>query len=386
MAPIKHFDVIVIGLGTAGSATCMELARRGTAVLGIDAFTPPHTMGSHHGESRSIRRAYMEGTAYVPMAIRAWELWRKLEQDTGRRLLMETANLTIGPPGSPAVEGFLKSARTYDIPFEYLTAPDIHARWPQLNPPEDYTAGLEFHAGIICPESAVETFLAEADQAGADLIFNDPVVHWEERNARVSVNTAASSYEAGRLLLAAGAGNKALLCRSRTSLVVKRVPVCWVTPPREKAFSLNTFPVNFWQVPHELQDSIPVYDEAYALPVSRAGGMVKVAPHNGLADADLDHHMERATASEYDRIRTFIKRYIPDLAPQKIRSQVCLYTLTDDLSFWLGPLPGHRNVFISALSGHGFKFAPVLGEILSDMLMGNRSLFDVSMFDPGRAA
>jgi len=245
MAPIRHFDVIVVGLGTAGSATCMELARRGIAVLGLDAFAPPHTRASHHGESRSIRRAYMEGTTYVPMAMRAWDLWRRLEQDTGQSLLIETANLTIGPPDAPAIAGFLKSARSYHIPFEYLTALEVRARWPQLHVPSAYTAGLEIQAGIVFSESAVRTFLGEADRAGAVLHVDEPVLRWEETQTGIRVHTAACKYDTGRLLLAAGAGNTQLMTRSGTPLTVKRVPVCWVTAPRGKNFKIGSFPVNF---------------------------------------------------------------------------------------------------------------------------------------------
>ncbi|MGD9018318.1 MAG: FAD-dependent oxidoreductase, partial [Desulfobacterales bacterium] len=119
----------------------MTLARRGFKVMGIDKYRPPHDKGSHHGASRSIRRAYLEGTSYVPMALRSWELWRKLEKDSGQELLVKTGNLTIGPPESPAVAGFITSAQAYEIPHEYLTAIEIRKRWPQLSPPETFVAG-----------------------------------------------------------------------------------------------------------------------------------------------------------------------------------------------------------------------------------------------------
>ena len=122
---MQPYDFVIIGLGTAGSAACMTLARRGVRVLGIDKYRPPHTMGSHHGASRSVRRAYLEGTAYVPMALKSWELWRKLERDSGQDLLVETGNLTIGPPDSPAVEGFIASAQTYDVPHAVLSAVEV---------------------------------------------------------------------------------------------------------------------------------------------------------------------------------------------------------------------------------------------------------------------
>ena len=145
---MSAYDFIVVGLGTAGSATCMTLARRGFKVLGIDRYRPPHQMGSHHGASRSVRRAYIEGTSYVPMAMKSWQLWRKLEKNSGQKLLVKTGNLTIGPPDSSAVTGFIASAQTYEIPHEYLTATEVCKRWPHLSPPDTFVAGLEIEAGI----------------------------------------------------------------------------------------------------------------------------------------------------------------------------------------------------------------------------------------------
>ena len=117
---MSAYDFLVVGLGTVGSAACLELARRGHSVLGLDARHPPHNQGSHHGESRSIRRAYLEGSSYVPMALNSWESWQRLAHDNQTTLLIPTGNLTIGPRDCPAVAGFLSSAQAYDIPHQYL--------------------------------------------------------------------------------------------------------------------------------------------------------------------------------------------------------------------------------------------------------------------------
>ena len=379
----RQFDVIVVGLGTVGSSTCMELARRGDSVLGIDAFSPPHRWGSHHGESRSIRKAYMEGTAYVPMAFRSWELWRKLEHQTGTSLLVRTENLTIGPEDSPAVSGFLKSARAYDIPHEFMTAPEVRSQWPQLAIPQSFVAGLEKDAGILYPEAAVRALLEEAQRSGAILNINDPVLRWEEQNSHIRVMTPSGTYECRRLLLAAGAYNKRLMAQTDNTLSIKGVPVCWASPPGNGSFRLGRFPVNFWQIPHTEENPLG-YSEMYALPCVRSGGMVKVAPHNELSDTDPSQVVHPATEAEVRRVRGFIEQFIPELSAQHLRSETCLYTLTPDGHFWLGPLPGYCRVFVTALSGHGFKFAPVLGEILSDMLEGRKSPYDLSMFRPDR--
>ncbi|MCB2169606.1 MAG: N-methyl-L-tryptophan oxidase [Deltaproteobacteria bacterium] len=376
------YDVIVVGLGTVGSATCMELSRRGISVLGLDACRPPHKMGSHHGESRSIRRAYLEGTVYVPMAQQAWELWRRLEGDTGTRLLTPTGNLTIGPGDAPAVQGFLASARRYDIAHAILTAADVLRRWPQLAMPDNFVAGLEMEAGVVAPEKALIAMLAEAEKSGAVMRFDDRVTGWRDEGNHIRVKSSHGTYEAGRLLLSAGAGTKPLLGPLGKWLAPKRVAVHWVAPSSAQSFDLGSWPVNFWQLP--MKGKSGVYHELYALPVTRSNGRVKVAAHNHLEDCD-PLRVERTVApEEVAGIRRFMATYIPSLAIGDIHSDVCLYTMTPDGDFIIGALPGHANVFTTALAGHGFKFAPVLGGIMADMLEDKEPAFDVTRFSPDR--
>jgi sarcosine oxidase len=381
---MPSYDVIVVGLGTAGSATCMALASRGVSVLGLDAASPPHELGSHHGESRSIRRAYLEGSAYVPMALRAWELWRKLEQDTDTRLLSSTPNLTIGPEEGPALAGFLSSARTYDIAHEVLTAAEVRRRWPSLSPPDTLVAGLENEAGIMFPEAAITALLTEARKFGAVLKMNERVKHWTDKNGCVRITTSRGTYEAGRMLLAAGARNKSLLHGMGIPLVPKRVPVYWIAPPRQQDFSLGEFPVNFWQVPKPGSANTSRYMEFYFLPVTGISGRIKAAPHNNLADWDPDSPFEAVSALEKKEMRLLLRSYIPCLVHADMVAGSCLYTSTPDGEFALGMLPQHHRVALAALAGHGFKFAPVLGEILADVLLGNPPEFDIDMFSLNR--
>lgn len=378
------YDVIVVGAGTVGSATCMELARRGLSVLGLDAYRPPHLLASHHGESRSIRRAYLEGTVYVPMVQQAWELWHKLESDTRIKLLTLTGNITIGPGDAPAVQGFLTSARRYDIPHELLTAVDVRRRWPQLTPADNFMAGLEMEAGVIAPERALVAMLAEAEKAGAVMRFDERVQGWRDDGNHVHVQSSRGTYEAGRVLLSTGAGALPLLGTMGKWLMLKRVPVHWVAPPKARSFDLGILPVNFWQLPvTDMTDSEAFY-EYYALPISSSGGRVKVAAHNHLTDGDPSQVDRQVAPEEVAAIRRFMKNYIPSLALGDIGSDVCFYAMTPDRDFIIGPLPGYPNVFTVALAGHGFKFAPVLGEIMADMLEGKKPAFDVARFSPER--
>ncbi len=362
----------------------MALAARGVPVLGLDVASPPHQLGSHHGESRSIRRAYLEGSAYVPMAQRAWDLWRKLERDTGTRLLLRTPNLTIGPVDGPALAGFLASARAYDIPHELLTTAEVRRRWPNLSPPDTLAAGLEIEAGILYPEAAITAILTQAHKFGAVLKCNEGVAHWTEKNGCVRVVTSQGTYEAGRMLLAAGARNIYLLDRIGIPLAPKRVPVYWIAPPSRQDFSLGEFPVNFWQVPMPGSTNTSRCLEFYALPVTGISGRVKAAPHNNLDDWDPDSPYEAVSALEKKEMRLLLRSYIPCLAHADMDTGSCLYTSTPDGEFMLGMLPQHDRVALAALAGHGFKFAPVLGEILADVLMDKQPGFDIDIFSLNR--
>ena len=384
---MHHYDVIVVGLGTAGSATCMTLARRGVSVLGIDAFHPPHSLGSHHGESRSVRRAYLEGTAYLPMALRAWDLWRKLEKDAGERLLVTTPNLTIGPPDGPAVSGFMASARAGGISHDWLTAAETRKRWPPLAPPSHFAAGLEKEAGIVFPETCIRVFLAMAETAGARLQVDEPVTGWTATPGGVEVRTASGRYTAGRVLIAAGARSGRLLGVAGAMLTPKRVPVHWITPPDATVYRRGQLPVNFWQVPvYDTAGTRTAYREFYTLPAIKPGGRVKAAFHNHLADGDPEHPSPAVSMAEETAMRAMLERFLPPLSDRPMTSDTCMYTLTPDDHFVLGPLPQNENVFAVALAGHGFKFAPVLGEILADLLEGITPAMDMGFFSPERFA
>jgi sarcosine oxidase len=198
------------------------------------------------------------------------------------------------------------------------------------------------------------------------------------------VRTPQGQFEAGRLLLSAGAYNQTLLGEAGPPLAPKRVPVHWITPPQNRAYQLGTFPVVFWQIPVFESADGAGYREFYALPVTRADGRVKVAFHNGLADCNPTTMDRQVTAAEVAEIRLFLGKYLPALAGCDITSNVCLYTQTPDGDFYLGPVPGQAHVLVVALAGHGFKFAPVLGEILADLLTGRPPTFEIDLFSPGR--
>jgi sarcosine oxidase len=279
----------------------------------------------------------------------------------------------------------MASAQTYDIPHAVLNASEVRKKWPQLALPDTFVAGLEKTAGIVFPELSIHTFLAEAEKAGDDLAFDEPVIRWSENHGHVHVHTARSAYEAGRLLISAGAWANRLLDLPGNPLQPKRVPVHWIKVSKDPSLRLGHFPVSFWQVPdRERSEVLKNHAEFYILPVIGPSSQMKIAFHNQLADCDPLTLDRTVSPDEIDGIKDMIERFLPGLHDCPMTSEVCMYTMTSDGHFYLGKRTGSENVYCAALAGHGFKFAPVLGEILADLMIDVSPEVDTNMFSPDR--
>src|ERR671911_884899 len=169
------YDVIVAGLGGMGSSAAYHLAGRGKHVLGLERYTPAHDKGSSHGQSRIIRLAYSEDPAYVPLVLRAYELWERLEAETGQDLMNLCGGLMLGHRGSEVLEGSLRSAREHDLPCELLEADDVRHRFPALRPHPGTVALYEAMAGYVDPAAAMTAQRDLAADLGAELRFEEPV-------------------------------------------------------------------------------------------------------------------------------------------------------------------------------------------------------------------
>lgn len=246
-------DVIVIGLGGMGSAAASHLSRRGLSVLGLEQFGPAHDLGSSHGDSRMIRQAYYEDPRYVPLLLRAYELWADLEHDRPG-ILTITGGLMMGDANAATVTGSLASARAWALPHQVLDCGDIRQRYPTLNPTDETVAVLEERAGYVLPEETVRAHLARAAAAGADLRFDEKVRTWHvSPHGTVTATTTRGQYTADRLVVAAGAWAPDLL-HLRVPLRVERQLLYWFTPRDDiERYRANTHPVFIWDVGHGLQ-------------------------------------------------------------------------------------------------------------------------------------
>ena len=377
-------DVIVLGLGAVGSATAMQLAERGLRVRGFDQYAPPHKLGSSHGRSRIFRQAYFEDARYVPMLMRAYELWRKLEQDTHSSLLHETGALILGLPGGDLVQRSADSATQFGLPHQILEAADVHRRYPLFTVAKQAQALLEPDAGYLVPEDCITQQLRQAQRFGAQLHLDEPVLAWEADagGTGVSVHTAKGTYTAGRLVITAGPWAPQMLRELQLPLRVTRQILFWFQPEGGvKDFQPDRFPVYVFEAANGLP---PVYGFPLTGPESEG---VKVALH-GSDDVCTPSTVNReVTAADEATVRQRLATTIPRLAGRLLHAETCLYTMTPDEHFIIDVHPQHPAVtLISGLSGHGFKFAVVLGEVLADLAITGNSRFDLGLFSLERFA
>ena len=369
------YDVIVVGLGAMGSATAYHLAARGARVLGLDQHAPPHNLGSSHGESRIIREAYYEHPLYVPLVQRSYTLWERLAQDAGAPgLLTITGGLMMGHAESGLISGVRRSAEQYRLPVEVLKHSELQARYPQVMPLPGFTTLLDPRAGVLDPEACVRSHLTLAAQHGATLQMNEPVQKWSLHGDGVRVQTTRGSYDAARLVLAAGPWMKDLLGAQGPELTVERQTIVWFDPPGDRAqWSASQFPIFMC----EFDDGQMIY----GFPVGPRGW--KAAVHY---EGEPVEHVEamRRTVEPHDiaRVRSAVARLFSWVADATmLDSAVCPYTDTLDLRFVIDFLPGLPQVLVSSpCSGHGFKFASAIGEAQAELLLDGHSRFDLSPF------
>jgi sarcosine oxidase len=363
---VSQVDVIVVGLGGMGSAAAAHAALRGQRVLGLEQFQPAHDQGSSHGRSRVIRLAYFEHPAYVPLLRRSYELWRRLENLTGRTLLQITGGLMIGAPDSEVVAGSLRSAREHQLDHELLDAAEIHRRFPPLTPQRGLVALHEQDAGVLFPEEAIRAHLDVAMDNGAHLHFDERVENWDvTASGTIEVRTSRGAYKTGRLILAPGSWASSLFKIDWLPLEVEPQQLHWFLPGGGAApFAPARFPVYIWDVGAGIQ--------FYGFP-SDDDRRVKVA-------------FFRSKVRGEDALRAALRLCIPALGDgQLVETVHCKYTLTPDHHFVIGRHPDCENVVIaSPCSGHGYKFASVIGEILSDLAIDGATRHSIALFDPNR--
>jgi sarcosine oxidase len=367
----RHFEVIIVGLGAMGAAALFHLAKSGVRVLGVEQFKSPHALGSSHGETRVIREAYFEDPIYVPVVQRAYELWEQLSKEASVQLYLKTGGLMIGARGSTVADGALCSAREHNLPHQILDAGNIRKRFPGLNPRDDMIGILEPRAGILFPEKCIEAHLSLAGSHGAHISKDEKVLEWKTEKNLIRVVTDAQSYTCSRLIIAAGAWVGSLASKLGIRFEIERQVLHWFKPQKPELYGAQNFPIHLWEYEPGLM--------FYGFPDLGSG--LKVALHHQGEIADPEKLDRTIRAEDISIMRELLGRFLPEANGDYLRGTVCMYTNTPDGHFILDRHPENPNVIIaSACSGHGFKFASAIGEVLGDMAVGRAVKWDLNLF------
>ncbi|EUJ40664.1 N-methyl-L-tryptophan oxidase [Brochothrix campestris] len=375
-----HYQHIVIGAGSMGMAAGYFLANQGKEVLMLDAFNPPHEQGSHHGGTRLIRYAYGEGVEYVPFAIRASELWQTLQAETPREIFKQTGVLNVGRSDGVFVRNVCESAKTFELPLAVLTAAEVNEKWPGLTLPADLLGCFEPTSGILLVEECIAAYREAALKAGAELRLNSRVIRInpQQGNEPVTIETADGAvFTADAVIVSVGAWAGELLQQLDLKLPV--------TPIR-KTFA-------WYEATNDLYDeqSFPGFafdlgDSAYYGFPSVAGAGLKLGRHDGGLPINPDEPKQAfgTVKGDEEELTEFLRRFMPQVGALK-EGKTCMYTMTPDEDFVIDLHPTYRNIAIAAgFSGHGFKFASAVGEIVSDLVTRGETTLDISPFSLDR--
>ncbi|MGQ0766524.1 MAG: N-methyl-L-tryptophan oxidase [Gemmatimonadota bacterium] len=374
------WDVVIVGGGGMGSSAACHLARRGKRVLLLERFGRAHDQGSSHGLSRIIRLAYFEHPSYVPLLRRAFELWRELEVASGLKLLHVTGSLDAGAPDSRTIQGSLRSCAEHGIPHELLSAREVATRFPAFRAPDYIQAVYQPDGGFLVPEACIRAHLDQAEAHGAVVKLHERAWGWDVDTAvggDVMVETEMAVYRARTLVVAAGAWVGGFVPQIAPFLKVERQVVGWFDVGDRDLFSPSRLPVFNLDVDGE---------HWYGFPEFGVPGF-KVGCYHHLREQVDPDQLDRAVTHERDEmlLRALIERCFPAADGPLLASSVCLFTNTPDEHFIIDHLPGFPQVVIaSPCSGHGFKFASVIGEIVADLALDGRTRHDISMFSLGR--
>jgi monomeric sarcosine oxidase len=327
--------------------------------LGIDRFCPPHDRGSTHGTTRVIRQAYFEHPDYVPLVVESYRLWHELEQQVGRRLFHPTGLVEIGRADGVVVPGVLRAADEHRLKVEQLSAAEVRQRWPGFRVPDEMVGVYEPAAGYLLVEDCVRAHLEAAAAAGAKLLTETVVDEWSATDDAVLVRTSAGEFAAGALVIAAGPWASSLLSELQPQLSLLRNAMFWFACDSPQYDVETGFPVFLFELPAGMFYGFPKIDERGVKVANHTGGQAVDSPAS--VSREIDPAEERA-------VREFLAAQLPGVSPRVADHAVCLYTMSPDEHFIVDRHPDHPHVvFAAGLSGHGFKFTPVLGLALANL-------------------
>jgi sarcosine oxidase len=387
---MQHYDVIVLGVGGVGSAVLDQLAQRGVRALGIDRFHPPHDQGSTHGHTRVIRQAYFEHPDYVPLLAESYRLWHSLEERSSKHLYHEVGLIEVGPSDGTVVPGVLRAAAEHNLTVQSLSPKEIVARWPGFGVPDNMAGVFEPAAGYLLVEDCVTAHLSTAEAAGATLMTGTTVNAWTAAEHEVRVQTDRGEFVAGRLVITAGPWTAQVLADLNIPLTVRRKSLFWFATEKPEYDVSSGFPVFLFEIPNHsspTESAHSPHSVFYGFPKLDDRG-IKVAEHSGGRPVNDPLAVDRSIdSSEQQRVVDVLTDWLPGVTHQVTDHAVCLYTMSPDENFIVDRHPKHANVvFAAGLSGHSFKFAPVLGSVLADLSLDGKTRLPIDFLSVARRA
>jgi sarcosine oxidase len=369
---MNHYDVIVIGVGTMGAPACWYLAKEKRRVLGLEQFDIPHEQGSHAGQSRLIRKAYYEHSNYVALLDRAYHNWLQIEHETGAKLYYKTGLLYFGDPSSVLIHGTRETAKKFNIPLDVLTPQEAAKRFPSAKFMQYHQVLFEPDAGFITPEKSIATYTADAIRKGADIRAREKVTGWKYKNGIVEVDTDKNKYTAGRIIFTAGAWTKKVIPSLPAELQITRQLIAWVNSKEWDRFTIGNFPCWFMNDENgNLFYGFPI------LPPKDFVGPVglKLAHHKPGDTTDPDNVNRSLKPGEEQILIDTLNKYFPGAAGNVLAIKICMYNNSADADFIIDFVPetDSRAVVATGFSGHGFKFASAIGEIVADLATKGKS-------------
>ena len=369
------YDVIVIGLGVMGGAAAYHCAKRGARVLGLDANEFGHQLGSSHGATRAIRESYFEAPDYVPLVQRSFDLWRELERDGGMPLLSVKGAVYVAPAGHGLLEGVLLSARLHSIDCERLSSRQANQRFPGFAVPDTWEAVFESRGGVLRAHDCQKAHVDLARSRGADLRFGEAARSWRRESGNFVVMTDQGRHTASKVILTTGPWACELLADLGLPLSGRRIPVIHFEPKEPARYDARTMSVYFWATPEGVYAGFPHFD-GEGVKIMRDDRSETCTPATVRRDID---------AADIAEVAGFAEKYMPFANGGVKKSLVCLYPMTPDNHFVIDRHSGQLGlVYAAGFCGHGFKFAPVIGEVLADLALDGETAQPVGFLSASR--
>jgi sarcosine oxidase len=376
------YDVIVVGIGSIGAGVCHALSKQGKKVLGIEQYDIVHELGSHSGQSRLIRKAYFEHPDYVPLLQRAYQCWADIEAEASTQLYWSTGILYMAPPGSEIMRGVKGAAKTHRLQIEKVSLKEAMERWPQFSVDKSFECLFEPVAGFITPEKAIRTMVQLSVDRGAEIRTGEKVLNIHPRLDGVEVVTTKDTYFSSKVIVTTGAYTS-LVASMNVPLNVTQQLLAWTAPIGNTNVGLGEMPC--WMIAEKEMNGLyygfPELSDGFEGPRG-----LKVAYHRPGVPMDQVDTTTFDSADEERLLQGVLDRYLPSVKTNISTVKLCRYTYSPDEHFIVDFLPDtHERVLIAAgFSGHGFKFAPVIGEALAELAVTGSSALPISFLGLSR--